>query len=173
MPHIRTHLSYWTQTSLKLQLSNTLVCWLAHLVTFVHLPLATSTTNPYTVDDISLLCLVAEATCLVRSCRSCGPVHSCQLPVLPASYTEQKSEEVWLLLPPELLKVLVRTHSLVNHVDPVSCIECVTCIKNYYDTLYLYSIVQGVSTKHYVLIRLTKCIKLKPIFIFNTWDSSR
>ena len=100
-------------------------------MTFVHLPLATSTTDPYTVDDISLLCLVAKATCLVRSCRSSGSVHSCQLPVLPASYTEQKSEEVRLLLPPELLKVLVRTHSLANHVDPVSYIECVTCIKNY------------------------------------------
>ena len=89
-----THLSHRAETPLELKLRDTLVGRLAHLVTFVHLPLTTTTANTHPVDHIPLLGLVAQATSLVWSGGACGSVNSIQLSVLPASYAEEKSEEV-------------------------------------------------------------------------------
>ena len=72
-------------------------------MTFVHLPLTTTTADSYTVDNIALLGLVAKASSLVGSGGARRSVDGIQLPVLPASHSKEKSEEVRLLLPPELL----------------------------------------------------------------------
>ena len=115
----RTHLSHWAQTPLELKLRDTLVGGLAHLVTFVNLPLSPSTANTHPVDHIPLLGLVAQATSFVWSGGAGGSVNSSQLSILPAAHTKEKSEEIWLLLPPELLQVLVCSHPLYCVLGPV------------------------------------------------------
>lgn len=89
-----THLSHRAQTPLELELRDTLVGGLSHLVTFVNLPLSPTTANTHPVDHIPLLGLVAEATSFVWSRGAGGSVNGCQLSILPAPHTKEKSEEI-------------------------------------------------------------------------------
>jgi hypothetical protein len=69
--------------------------------------LATTTSDTDTEDNISLLGLVPEATSLVGASRARHAVDRRQVAVLPASQTEQSSQDVRLLLLVKLLEVFV------------------------------------------------------------------
>jgi hypothetical protein len=73
--------------------------------------LATTTTDSDTVDDKTLLGSISETTGLVRSGWMRHPDNFVQLTVLPAADTKQKSHNIALLLPVQLLHILVRSHS--------------------------------------------------------------
>lgn len=68
--------------------------------------LASSTTNTDPINDISLLCLVAQAACFVGAARSCQSNNAWQLAILPAPHTEKKAEHIALLFLPQFLNVL-------------------------------------------------------------------
>ncbi len=97
-----THLSHGAKTPLELELIDTNIGGFAELVTFVNLPLSTTTTDTYTIDYISLLGLVTEATGLIGTCGIRCSVYTIQLAILPTPNTKQESEEVRLLLSPQL-----------------------------------------------------------------------
>lgn len=99
-----------TKTSLELELRDSHVGGFTPLVTGGHLPLSSTPSNAHPVDDVALLGFVAESPRLVRSSRPHSAVDGRQLPVLPAADPQQESEQVRLLLTPQLLQVLVGAH---------------------------------------------------------------
>jgi len=96
--------------ALVLELVHTLVGGLAICGSFGDRPLATSTADTDAVDDVSLLGLVSEAAGLVRARGAGGTVADLQVPQLPTPNTEQKSEDIRLLLLVKFLNVLKGTH---------------------------------------------------------------
>lgn len=86
-------------------------------MTFMNLPLPPTTSNPHTVYHITLLGLVAKATGLVGPGWTRRPVDGFELTELPAPHTEEEAKQVGLLLTPQLLKILVRTHGLPSNGD--------------------------------------------------------
>lgn len=86
-----------------LQLCDTLVDWLSVDNPLGHWSLSASTSDSYSVDDIALLSLISELSCLVRTRRSCASVDDWKLSVLPRSHSENESDDIRLLLSPELL----------------------------------------------------------------------
>lgn len=105
-----TLLSSSTERSLVLKLANTLVSGLTVSSTLVSRSLAATSADTDTVDDETLLGLVAETVSLVRAGRTRGTMDSLQLTVLPASDSENESQNVGLLLLVKLFKILVGTH---------------------------------------------------------------
>jgi len=98
------------QITLELELRNTLVLGLSVHNTLGDWPLPASTADTDTVDNVTLLGLVTETAGLVGTARASDADNAGQLPKLPAAHTEQESQHIGLLLPPQLLDVLVRTH---------------------------------------------------------------
>ena len=88
------YLSHRFQAPLKLELCHTLIGWLAHLMTFVHLPLSPATPHTHTVNHIPLLGLVPETTGLVGSGGPGGTVDGFELAELPASDSEKEAKQV-------------------------------------------------------------------------------
>lgn len=86
------------QGSLVFQVGDTLVGWLTVSSSLWCRLLSATSSDPDTVDDISLLGLVTQSSCLVRSRRSGCPLDNIVLSVLPASHTEQESHNIRLLL---------------------------------------------------------------------------
>ena len=74
------------QTSLRLQLGNTLVDGLAVGGTLGDVLLAVTTTDTNTIDNVALLGLVAETAGLVGARGTRGSVDDLQLAVLPAAF---------------------------------------------------------------------------------------
>lgn len=105
-----TLLSSSTERSLVLKLSNTLVGGLTVGSTLVNRALAATSANANTVDDKALLGLVTETVSLIRAGGAGGTVNGLQLTVLPASDSENESQNVGLLLSVKLFKILVGTH---------------------------------------------------------------
>jgi hypothetical protein len=87
-------------------ISSTLGCWL----------LSVSSPDSDSVDEITLLGLVAQSPSLVGSGRSGCTVDNGQLSVLPTSNSRDELENVRLLLGVELLQVFVGTHLVVSVV---------------------------------------------------------
>ena len=83
---------------------------LAIRTTFGHWPFAASTTHGNAVDDESLLVLVAQTPGLVGTGGPGGTMDLGQLPVLPATDTEQVAHDIALLFAVQLRHVLVRAH---------------------------------------------------------------
>lgn len=102
-----TLFSSHTQRTLVLEVVDTHVCGFTHRCSLWCWLLATTTTHANTVNDISLLRLVPQTTCLVWSRRTRSTVNDRKLSVFPASHTEQETENVRLLLLVELLEVFV------------------------------------------------------------------
>lgn len=92
-----------------LELVDTLGGWLSEDNTLRDSALAATAAYAATVDDISLLGLVAEAARLIWASRAGGAVDSGELTVLPAADAQQKLEHIRLLLLPQLLEILVGT----------------------------------------------------------------
>ena len=89
------------------KLVNTMSGWLSVSLTLNNWPLATTTANTNTVDDVSLLGFVSEPAGLVRARRTGGAVDGGELTKFPASNTEDEAEDVRLLLLVKFLNELV------------------------------------------------------------------
>ncbi|KAG6660625.1 hypothetical protein CIPAW_03G118100 [Carya illinoinensis] len=77
---------------LKLQLSNTLVCGLSIHNTFGNRPLPATTLNTNTINHKTLLCLVTQATSLVRASRVGNTNNGRVLAVLPTPHPLQEPQ---------------------------------------------------------------------------------
>merc|ERR1719198_264358 len=93
-----------------LELSDTSMDWLTVDDTLVDGSLSSTSSDSNSVDDVSLLLLESEGSSLVQSGRSLDLVDDWELSVLPASYSEDESDDIRLLLPPKLLKIFICTH---------------------------------------------------------------
>lgn len=96
--------------TLMLQLVDTMTTGLAVHNSLRVRSLAATTANTDTVDDESLLGLVSETTSLIGARRTRSTVDGGKLTVLPTSHTEEESEDIRLLLLPELFEVFVGTY---------------------------------------------------------------
>ncbi len=93
-----------------LELVNTLVDGLSVNNTLGNGSLTASTSDSNSVDNVSLLGLVTELSGLISAAGSVDFVDNWKLSVLPRSHSEHESENIRLLLSPELLKIFVGTH---------------------------------------------------------------
>jgi hypothetical protein len=66
---------------------------------------AAPTTDTDAVDNIALLCLVAQATGLVGAGGSCCAVDDVELTVFPAAHAEEEAQDIRLLVLVELCAV--------------------------------------------------------------------
>jgi len=105
-----TFLGGRTERTLELEVVDTLVGGLTEGSTLVNGLFAVTTANTDTVDDVTLLGLVTETTGLVGAGRPRSTVADVELSVLPASNTEQETEDVRLLALVKLRDVLVGSH---------------------------------------------------------------
>lgn len=99
-----------TEGSLVLELVDTHVGGLTVGSTLVGRALAATSADTDTVNNETLLGLVTETVSLVRARRTSGTVDGLQLTVLPASNSEEESQNIRLLLLVKLFKILVGTH---------------------------------------------------------------
>jgi hypothetical protein len=102
------------QVSLEFELVHTLVLGFSVHHTTVNLTLATSTAHSTANYNVSLFGFVAETMGLVGSCRDIHAGNLGALTVLPGSHTEQKSENIRLLVAPKLFHILVSSHDEVS-----------------------------------------------------------
>ena len=105
-----TLLSSRPQSTLGLELVDTLAHRLAVGGTLGDGLFAVTAANAHTVDNISLLGLVAETAGLVRARWARGAVDNIQLSVLPAPNTEKESKDIRLFLFVQLSNILVCAH---------------------------------------------------------------
>ena len=99
------------QVAVPLQANNTLIGGLTVGATIGDGLLATSTANTNTVDNVSLLGLVAETAGLIGARRSACAVHRGELAVFPCTNTQNKAKGIRLLLLVQLFKILVGTYA--------------------------------------------------------------
>ena len=93
-----------------LELSNTSMDWLTIDDTLMDGSLSSTSSDSNSVDDVSLLLLESEGSGLIQSWWSLDLVDNWKLSVLPASDSEDESNDIRLLLSPELLKIFVCSH---------------------------------------------------------------
>lgn len=98
------------ETTLVLEVVDTLADGLAVGGALGDRPLAVSAADTNAVDHVALLGLVAEAAGLVRARRARSAVDHRELAVLPAANARDELQNVRLLLRVELGEVLVGTH---------------------------------------------------------------
>ena len=108
-----TSLGKSLEVSLRLLLVDTSVGGLTVVDTLGKKLLAITSLDLNTVNAITLLGLVTETVSLIRSRTLSGSVDGRQLPELPSSQTKQESHDIRLLLVPQLLQILVCSHSLI------------------------------------------------------------
>ena len=80
-----TLLCYTAQVAHKFKLGDTLVLGLTVHDTLVIGSLATTTTDGATIDNITLLCLVAQLVCLVGTSRTSNFLHFLALAIFPGA----------------------------------------------------------------------------------------
>ena len=95
-----------------LLLSDTEMHWFTINDTLMDCSLSSSSSDSASVDGVSLLLFESKSSGLVESRWSSNSVHDSELSVLPASNSEDESDNIRLLLSPKLLKVFVCTHFL-------------------------------------------------------------
>lgn len=105
-----TLLSEGLEATLGLEVVDTLADGLAVGGTLGGVLFAVTATNTDTVDNVSLLGLVAETAGLVGARGTRGAVDNRELAVLPAANARDELENVRLLLGVQLSEVLVGTH---------------------------------------------------------------
>ena len=93
-----------------LELSDTSMDWLTVDDTLMDGSLSSTSSNSDSVDNVSLLLLESEGSGLIQSGWSLDLVDDWELSVLPASDSEDKSDDIRLLLSPKFLKIFVGTH---------------------------------------------------------------
>ena len=99
-----------SQVSGELELDDTLVGGLTADDTLSDGLLSASSSDSDSVDDVTLLGLISESSGLIGSGRSGASVDGRELSVFPSSKTENKVQDVGLLLLPKLFKIFVGTH---------------------------------------------------------------
>ena len=107
-------LSNRAQVSDELLLSDTSVLRLTVVDTLGNSLLSVTSLDSHSVDNIALLGLVSQTVSLIRARWLASPVDGWKLSVLPSAKSEDESHDIRLLLVPELLKVLVRSHLSTN-----------------------------------------------------------
>ena len=80
-------------------------------LTLRNLLLAATPADAHAVNDIALLGLVAELSCLLRASRARAAVYVGLLAVLPCAHAQQEAHGLGLLLLPELGEVLIGTYN--------------------------------------------------------------
>lgn len=93
-----------------LELVNSLVDWLTVDNTLWDGSLSASSSDSNSVDHVTLLSLVTELSGLIESAWSVDFVDDWELSVLPWSHSHDESENIWLLLSPQLFKIFVSSH---------------------------------------------------------------
>lgn len=111
-----TLLSNGAKVARGFQLVDSMVLRLSVHDTFAVRALASSTAHGNTVQDKTLLGLVAEAAGLVGAGRAVHARDLGQLAVLPGPDTKEKAEHIALLLLPQLLQVFVSSHVVIRRV---------------------------------------------------------
>ena len=96
--------------SCSLLLSDTLVTGLSEDATLTDVLLAATSSDAGSVDDITLLGLVAELACLFGSRWLDDPVDDGELTILPGPDSEDETNQLRLLFLPKFFKILVRDH---------------------------------------------------------------
>ncbi len=86
-----------------LSVDASLSCWL----------LSASSSDPDSIDDISLFGFVSQFSCLVKSAGPVDFVDGWELSVFPSSHSQNESEDIGLLLSPQFFKILVCSHFLL------------------------------------------------------------
>lgn len=99
-----------SQVSDELLLSDTGVLGLTVVDTLGDSLLSVTSLHSHSVDNVALLGLISQTVSLVRARWLASPVDGRKLSVLPSTKSEDESHDIRLLLVPELLKVLVRSH---------------------------------------------------------------
>ena len=97
-----------------LELSDALVHWLSEDDTLVDCSLSSSSSDSDSPDSVALLLLEAKGSGLVQSRWLGGSVDSWELSVLPRSDSHDESENIRLLLSPQLLQIFVCTHLIIK-----------------------------------------------------------
>ena len=87
--------------SAGLELVDTGVDWLSVDDSLGNGLLSATSSDSDSVDDIALLSLVAELSCLLWAGRSGASVDDWKLSVFPCSHSEHESHDIRLLLSPE------------------------------------------------------------------------
>jgi len=100
------------EVALELELVDTLVLGLTEDCSFRVLPLAASPADSDADDDVSLLGLVTEAVGLVGTGGLGNTGDLVGLTVLPGADAHKETQNVTLLLPPDLFHVFVATHDV-------------------------------------------------------------
>jgi hypothetical protein len=83
------------------------VAWLTIDTTLLDWSFTATSADANSVDDETLLSLVAKLAGLVWAGWSCGLMDDSKLSVFPGSDSEHESEKVRLLLPPNFFQILV------------------------------------------------------------------
>merc|ERR1712149_46330 len=89
--------SFGANAALKFDLVDSLTLWYGLLTA--------TTTQPNSVDDVSLLGSVPQSSSFVRSGGSRSSMDGCKMTKLPASDTEQETKKITLFLLVQLLQV--------------------------------------------------------------------
>lgn len=98
------------KVALELELVNTLVLGLSEDHPTMVLSLSSASSDPGPDDHIALLGLVPQSVGLVGASRAVAGNDVGPLAVLPRPHAEKEAESIRLLVPPQLLEVLVRSH---------------------------------------------------------------
>lgn len=118
-----TYLSDRLQSTVWLQLVDTMTLGLAVGASLGDGALAATTADTNSVDDVSLLGTVSQTTSLVGASRSWRAVQLGQLTILPDTNAKQVTHNIALLLPVQFLHIPVGTH-FQSSIDLVTNGRC-------------------------------------------------
>jgi len=108
-----TFFGHRAEGSLELKFADSLAGRLTVNDTLGNGSLAATSSDLDSVDNVTLLGLVAETVGFVNAGRTGGTVNGGQLTVFPGSHTEDKSHHISLFLSPEFFQVFVGTHNIL------------------------------------------------------------
>merc|ERR1719378_38483 len=91
-------LSFRSSSTLELDLVDTFTFWLTISCTLGDGLLTSTTSQSNSVDDVTLLGSVSQSSCFVRACGSRSTMDGSEMAELPASDSEQESEQITLFL---------------------------------------------------------------------------
>ena len=103
-------------SALGLDLLNaTRVSGLTEDLTLGDVSLAATSADADAVDDVTLLGLVSNASCLLGARGACAVVDDGKLTIFPGADSHDESADITLLLSPKLFEILVGSHSSATY----------------------------------------------------------
>ena len=117
-----------------LEFADSHVSWLSIDTSLGDISLTSSSSDTSSEDNVSLLGLVAELACSLRSGWTRTSVDSWKLSELPSSDSEDETNKLRLLLSPKLFKVFVGSHCTKRYLIITIDTPFLSTIKS--DTLF-------------------------------------